>query len=342
MAAIPGPEENASGTAPDTSSGAPADQEADATLLPDANPSPGTAADEADATLLPGESSPSDASLGADATLLPGESSPSDASLGADATLLPGESSPPDSDAEPAAPQFASPEFAAPQFAAPEPAGPPGVDSAQAQPGRMSVFDRHRTLVVLSAVAALVLVAVIAVVATALVSNASSTASVRVITPAPTKVDGLARDFPDEARAQFQSVLAQFRQRFAGVLKHVSSYTAAIYTNAPPGSSPTSATVAVFYAGFNIVGPSFDPSGAVKAAVSGMRLGAPFSSTFTVTGLPGDTNAECVGGTANGNPVSACVWATDNTASFLVSLLPATNAELAIVLKEMRPYVQRG
>lgn len=273
--------------------------------------------------------------------------------------VTPAVTAPEAADPQTAATQIVAPETATVATDAPETAAPEDADEdwdedededededgwvIEELPAQESVFDRHRTLIVLGSIGAAVLIGVLAIVVAAVIQS-GSTANVRVKVPAPASAGGLNRDYADESNPQFQAALAQFRQRYAASFAtHISSYTAAIYTNAAAGQPATTANVGLLYLGFNSAGETINPANAVRIAVS--HIETSFQSTtgtVRVSGLPGDTNAECVGSAVNGNPVAICVWATDETEAVIATLLPGTDTELASVLKRMQPDLVTG
>ena len=208
------------------------------------------------------------------------------------------------------------------------------------QPPRRS---RRRPILIGAGVAAVVAIVLVVVLVMA-VGRAVSTVNTRVITPAPTAVAGLTRDHAAESNPQFQAAMAHFRSQYSAVLHHqVTSYAVGIYTNVPPGSSGSASSIALLYMGFNATSLTLDPASAIKSAIGGVGQTAAISSTISVTGLPGDTSAECVSGTAGGRPLAVCGWATDKTLALFVSLNPNTTvSQLASLMKKMRPGLVRN
>src|SRR5262249_35106104 len=155
--------------------------------------------------------------------------------------------------------------------------------------------------------------------------------------PAPASAGGLSRDFAGESSFALRSSLAQFQQRYTAQFhQRVSSYATAIYANAAPGKPSSSATVTLVYLGLNTTGGPHDPASTVQALMRGMYPGTlRNTSTVQVTGLPGDTSAQCTSAVVDGNSEATCVWATDQTVSLIFSLPAATDTKLALVLKKI-------
>lgn len=243
--------------------------------------------------------------------------------------------------------QVPPPHFAAAPIHRSSPRGA-GQDSYYGQP--LPAAPRRRKMVVIIAIVSFTVALLGTVLARVLTGPAGSTLDVRVVVPAPTSAGGLSRDFAGESSVQFQVGLAAFAQELASAWhQHVSSYATALYTNAPAGRPATSASVAVLYVGFNTAGEPLDPASAVNEAIGGLRVAlrgttshGVNSAVERVSGLPGDTSAACVDRVANGVPVAACVWATDKTVSIIASLIPASDNELASVLRKIRPALIRG
>jgi hypothetical protein len=209
----------------------------------------------------------------------------------------------------------------------------PGYPSSPPSPGR-----RKAAAIAAAGAAIAILVGVLVF---AFVSHLNSTANVRVIVPAPAAAGGLNQDYADEGSSQFQAAISALHQRFAAAV-HGGTFAAAIYTNAPAGSSARSASFVLVYLGFNA--PSADdPAGAVKSALSGIGSQLSHVTMLQEGGGSGDTRFACETGTSAQSPVVVCGWGTDRTVGLLIPQTPGADpGKLAALMKKMEPDLVRG
>jgi hypothetical protein len=181
----------------------------------------------------------------------------------------------------------------------------------------------------------------------ALIKHLNSTASVRAILPPPAAAGGLNRDYADERSSQFSSVVSTLDQNFRARMPSA-TFGAAIYTNAPAGSSARGASIVLVYLGVNAPpgddsGPSASsPAANVKAALSELGRQLTHASLVQEGGGAGDTRYACETGDTANSQIVVCAWSTDRSLGLLIPQVPASPPALTALMKKMEPDLVRS
>jgi hypothetical protein len=278
----------------------------------------------------------------------PASEEPSPRSDRPEASALPEAPASPEAPALPEAP--ASPEAvgagpeAAPRYGAPPDTAAFPPDPALLAPALPPApSGRNVARIVFGAASIAVLAGVLVF---ALIKHLDSTGSVRVVLPAPAAAGGLNQDYADERGGQFHTAVSELDQSFQATI-HGGKFVAAIYTNAPAGSSVQGASVALVYIGINAPpaadnGPKADPASAVKSVLSGISSEFTHASLVQEGGGPGDTRYACETGNSTSGSIVVCAWGTDRTAGLLIPQAPINIEPLSALMKKMEPDLVRS
>ena len=197
--------------------------------------------------------------------------------------------------------------------------------------------------VVAAAMVAAVIVDVVGGSPKAPTSRAGSTASIRVIVPAPAEAGGLQRDYAAENTPTFRSGIATVRQHYGQVMHATSANIAvAVYAGIPSGTAGAGPSVTLVYIGVNSP-PDLPNKGTAVDLVGGAVARMSNVSATALRGGPGDTSNECATGVDQGQHVVVCGWSTDRSFGLLIQNSPGgTISELASAMMHMRPDLVRG
>jgi hypothetical protein len=277
---------------------------------------------------------------------------PSEAELNGPAEKPASGSDQPEASAFPEAPTFpevpsspealSSPEApAAGPWRAPGYGAPPGAPAWPADPSLIAAAPASRRNAAGIALGAVAVVFIVGVLLFALIKHLDSTSNVRAILPAPAAAGGLNQDYTDESSSQYRSAVSTLDQSFKKTAPG-GKFGAAIYTNAPAGSSARGASVVLVYIGVN-GSEDADTASTLKSVLSAIGHPLTHASQVQEGSGHGDTRFACETGiAATGAKIVVCAWGTDRSVGILIPEVPINLDPLAALLKKMQPDLVRS